>query len=82
MRRFYEYDGQLLPITEKNITIKYLENGKLKNKEFKTYFTNHGPIMAKEGKWISLKSYNRSSLEQSWLRTSLKISRIIKRPWI
>jgi acyl-homoserine lactone acylase PvdQ len=48
MRRFYEYDGQLLPITEKNITIKYLENGKLKNKEFKTYFTNHGPIMAKE----------------------------------
>jgi acyl-homoserine lactone acylase PvdQ len=72
---FYEYDGQLLPITEKNITIKYLENGKLKNKEFKTYFTNHGPIMAKrEGKWISLKSYNRSmkSLEQSWLRTKSK----------
>jgi acyl-homoserine lactone acylase PvdQ len=72
---FYEYDGELLPITEKEITIKYLENGKLKNKDFKTYFTNHGPIMAKrEGKWISLKSYNRSikSLEQSWLRTKSK----------
>jgi acyl-homoserine-lactone acylase len=72
---FYEYDGQLLPITEKKITIKYLEDGKLKNKDFKTYFTNHGPIMAnREGKWISLKSYNRSmkSLEQSWLRTKSK----------
>lgn len=72
---FYENDGQLLPITEKKITIKYLEDGKLKNKDFKTYFTNHGPIMAKrEGKWISLKSYNRSmkSLEQSWLRTKSK----------
>jgi acyl-homoserine-lactone acylase len=72
---FYENDGQLLPITEKKITIKYLKDGKLKNKDFKTYFTNHGPIMAKrEGKWISLKSYNRSmkSLEQSWLRTKSK----------
>ncbi|MGO4819329.1 penicillin acylase family protein [Flavobacterium sp. W22_SRS_FP1] len=72
---FYEYDGKLLPIIEKEITIKYLENGKLKNKEFKTYFTNHGPIMAqREGKWISLKSFNRSikSLEESWLRTKSK----------
>ncbi len=72
---FYEYDGKLLPMIEKEIIIKYLENGKLKNKEFKTYFTNHGPIMAqREGKWISLKSFNRSikSLEESWLRTKSK----------
>lgn len=72
---FYEYETKLLPILEKVISIKYLENGKLKTKEFKTYFTNHGPIMAeREGKWISLKSYNRSmkSLEQSWLRTKSK----------
>jgi acyl-homoserine-lactone acylase len=72
---FYEYDGKLLPLIEKEIIIKYLENGKLKNKEFKTYFTNHGPIMAqREGKWISLKSFNRSikSLEESWLRTKSK----------
>jgi hypothetical protein len=43
MRRFYEYDGQLLPITEKNITIKYLENGKLKIKSLKPIL----PIMVR-----------------------------------
>jgi len=72
---FYEYDNKLLPVIEKTITIKYLENGKLIPKTFKTYYTNHGPIMAKrDGKWISLKSNNRSmkSLEQSWIRTKAK----------
>ena len=69
---FYEYDSKLEPVSIKKITISYLENGKLIPKEFKTYFTIHGPIMAKkEGKWISLKSNNRSmnSLVQSWVRT-------------
>jgi acyl-homoserine lactone acylase PvdQ len=72
---FYEYDSKLYPIIEKKITISYLENGKLIPKTFTTYFTNKGPIMAKrEGKWISLKSNNRSmkSLEQSWIRTKSK----------
>ncbi len=72
---FYKYDDKLVPVIEKKITIKYLENGKLIPKTFNTYFTNHGPIMAKrDGKWISLKSKNRSmkSLEQSWIRTKSK----------
>ncbi|MBF7092466.1 penicillin acylase family protein [Flavobacterium sp. ALJ2] len=69
---FYEFDKKLLPVIEKEITINYTENGKLIPKKFKTYFTNNGPIMAKrDGKWISLKSNNRSmtSLIQSWIRT-------------
>ncbi|MEP6803316.1 MAG: penicillin acylase family protein, partial [Flavobacterium sp.] len=69
---FYEFDKKLLPVIEKEITINYTENGKLIPKKFKTYFTNNGPIMAKrDGKWISLKSNNRSmtSLIQSWVRT-------------
>lgn len=72
---FYEFDAKLLPVIEKEITIKYIENGKLILKKFKTYFTNNGPIMAKrDGKWISLKSNNRSmtSLIQSWVRTKSK----------
>ena len=72
---FYEYDKKLIPVVEKKITIKYLENGKLIPKTFKTYYTNNGPIMAKrDGKWISLKSNNRSmnSLVQSWVRTKSK----------
>ncbi|MDA6069874.1 penicillin acylase family protein [Flavobacterium sp. AC] len=69
---FYEFDKKLLPVIEKEITINYSENGKLIPKKFKTYFTNNGPVMAKrDGKWISLKSNNRSmtSLIQSWVRT-------------
>ena len=65
----------LLPLIEKKITIKYIENGKLIPKTFTTYYTNHGPIMAKrDGKWIALKSNNRSmkGLEQSWTRTKSK----------
>jgi acyl-homoserine-lactone acylase len=72
---FYEYDSKLHPVIEKKINISYLENGKLIPKTFTTYFTNKGPIMAKrDGKWISLKSNNRSmkSLEQSWVRTKSK----------
>lgn len=72
---FYEYDSKLYPVTEKKITISYLENNKLIPKTFTTFFTNKGPIMAKrDGKWISLKSRNRSmkSLEQSWVRTKSK----------
>jgi acyl-homoserine-lactone acylase len=72
---FYEYDSKFYPVIEKKITISYLENGKLTPKTFTTYFTNNGPIMAKrDGKWISLKSNNRSmkSLEQSWVRTKSK----------
>ncbi|MBF4484567.1 penicillin acylase family protein [Flavobacterium sp. CSZ] len=72
---FYEFDKKLLPVIEKEITIKYTENGKLIPKKFKTYFTNNGPVMAKrDKKWISLKSNNRSmtSLIQSWVRTKSK----------
>ncbi|MBC5842506.1 penicillin acylase family protein [Flavobacterium sp. F-380] len=72
---FYEYDSKLLPVSEKSITINYLENGKLIPKTFKTYATIHGPIMAqRDGKWISLKSNNRSmdGLVQSWVRTKSK----------
>ena len=44
---FYEYENKLLPVKEKKITINYLDNGKLVPKSFTTYFTHHGPIMAK-----------------------------------
>jgi len=72
---FYEYDQKLRPVTQKTITLKYLEDGKLITKNFTTYYTHHGPVMAKrDGKWISLRSYNRSmtSLVQSWKRTKAK----------
>ena len=72
---FYEYNKAQRPVKEKKIRIRYLKEGVLQTKEFNTYFTHHGPVMAKRnGKWISLRSYNRSaiSLKQSWLRTKAK----------
>lgn len=72
---YYEYDGKIYPVIQKKMIIKYLEDGKMKQKDFNTYFTNNGPVMAKrDGKWISLTSYNRAakSLVQSWIRTKSK----------
>ena len=72
---FYEYDGKLIAVKEKQIAIKYKSGNDLKTKKITTYFTNHGPIMAeRDGKWISLSSFNRSpkSLVQSWVRTKAK----------
>jgi acyl-homoserine-lactone acylase len=72
---FYEYDKKFLPVVQKKTTIKYLEGKTLKTKDFTTYFTNNGPVMAvRDGKWISLKSKNRNttSLIQSWVRTKSK----------
>ena len=72
---FYEYEGQLRPVKEKLITLRYGSGGALQTKTIKAYYTHHGPVMAKrDGKWISLKSYNRSmvSLVQSWKRTKAK----------
>lgn len=72
---FYEYDGKLNPVIKKRMAVKYVEDGKIKQKEFITLFTNNGPVMAKrDGKWISLTSYNRAakSLVQSWVRTKSK----------
>lgn len=72
---FYEYDGKLRPVTQKKIILKYLENGTSKTIIITAYYTHHGPVMAKrDGKWISLRSYNRAmaSLIQSWKRTKAK----------
>jgi acyl-homoserine-lactone acylase len=72
---FYTYDKKVLPVTTKEIEIKYLENNILKTKKFTTYFTHNGPVMAiRDGKWITLKHKNQNpqSLVQSWVRTKAK----------
>ncbi len=71
----YEYDKKKKPLTEKQITIKYVYNGSMLTKTFTTYYTHHGPIMAKRnGQWISVRANNRSikGIIQSWERTKAK----------
>jgi acyl-homoserine lactone acylase PvdQ len=74
-KHYYEYEGKQLPVKEKKITIQVRNGNTAAPQTVTAFFTNHGPVMAqRNGKWISLKSYNRSmkSLEQSWLRTKAK----------
>ncbi|PSR53496.1 acylase [Adhaeribacter arboris] len=72
---FYQFNNSLKPVTQKKITLRYREGNALKTKIITAYYTHHGPVMAqRNGKWLSLKSYNRSltSLIQSWQRTKAK----------
>ncbi len=70
---YYRFGKQQLPVTTRAITIRYLGNdGTMKSRTFTAYFTQHGPVVAKEnGKWIAEALMNRPipALEQSWLRT-------------
>jgi acyl-homoserine-lactone acylase len=74
-RYFYEYNKELKAVRQKKIQITYRSGDTFQTKTFNTFYTSHGPVMAKrKGQWISLKSYNRSmtSLIQSWVRTKSK----------
>jgi acyl-homoserine lactone acylase PvdQ len=71
----YEYAGSKKPVTEKKIVLQYKEGNNLSSKTITTYWTHHGPVMAKrDGKWITVKAVNRSlnGLIQSWQRTKAK----------
>jgi acyl-homoserine lactone acylase PvdQ len=60
----YQLDGKWIPFKTKWIT--------LGTRKIKTYYNHRGPVLAaRNGKWISVRSYNRArkSLVQSWLRT-------------
>lgn len=68
----YKYEGLKKLVTQKKITLHYKTGDGLQSKTITTYWTHHGPVMAKrDGKWISVKAVNRSlnGLMQSWLRT-------------
>ena len=68
----YEYEGELKPVIEKSISIKYKTNNGFEIKSFNGLFTQHGPILAKRnGQYLSLRHNNRDTkgFMQSWLRT-------------
>ncbi len=72
---FYEYNKSLRPVKQKKVILRYQNGGAMQTKTITAFYTHHGPVMAQRGgKWLSLKSFNRSviSLKQSWLRTRAK----------
>lgn len=72
---YYEYEKEDKKVQSRNITLKYLDNGVIKTKNFETFVTHHGPIMAsKNNQWLSLQENNRSkdALIECWIRTKAK----------
>lgn len=68
----YEYEGKQRPVQQKEITIKVKNGDRVEEKKITTYYTHHGPVMAKRnGQWESLRSNNRTlnMLIQSYQRT-------------
>lgn len=71
----YLYENTQRPVKQKQISIKVKQGNELITKTFTTYFTHHGPVMAKRnGQYISVRSSNRmmNGLIQSWQRTKAK----------
>jgi len=74
-KMFYEYDNKKLPVQSKTLKIYYSTKEGIQSQQFTVYSTHHGPIMgSKNGKWLSLKTQNRSldGLIQSWTRIKSK----------
>ena len=71
-RQFYQYGEELRPVTQKEITLKYVEGDSLKEKTLTFYRTHHGPItQVTNNKWTSTAmNWNPAkALEQSFTRT-------------
>jgi acyl-homoserine lactone acylase PvdQ len=69
---FYEYDGELRPVTIRQLMLNVKKGDKLEQKNITAYYTHHGPVLAsRDGKWLALKANNRSykALLESWLIT-------------
>ena len=69
----YRYGNGLRPVTSGTVTVSYrAANGSMLRRDFTTYATHHGPIVAEaNGKWLAFALMNRPvpALEQSFLRT-------------
>lgn len=72
---YYQYGDQVRPVEVKNVTLKYLVGGEMKERTFPMYRTHHGPVthMINE-QWVatSLMWEPVKALEQSYTRTKKK----------
>ena len=71
-KQFYKYGDELRPVTQKDVTLKYVDGNSIKEKSFTFYRTHHGPITQLiDNKWAAT-AMNWSpakALEQSYRRT-------------
>lgn len=70
----YKYGDENREVVTKQVRLKYVENGSMKQKTFPIYRTHHGPIThAIDGKWVAtaLMWEPAKALAQSYTRTKL-----------
>jgi acyl-homoserine-lactone acylase len=68
----YAYEGGSRPVTSRPFTVYYKRNDSVFTMPVRGYYTHHGPVLAsRDGKWMSLREYNRSlnALLEAWLIT-------------
>ena len=69
---FYKHGEELKPVTIEKIKLAYKQGNTMAIKEFTTYRTHHGPVIAnRDGKWISISLMQEplKALTQSFTRT-------------
>lgn len=69
---YYKHGEQFKPVKERKISLKYRDGDQLKEKEFTTYSTHHGPVIGKrDDKWVtfSIMVEHETALIQSFVRT-------------
>ncbi|GAB4253252.1 MAG: penicillin acylase family protein [Ekhidna sp.] len=72
---FYQYGDEERPVEVKEVVLKYMSDGELKEKTFPIYRTHHGPITHKvDDQWTAtaLMWEPVKALEQSYTRTKKK----------
>jgi len=71
----YAYEGGWRDVVSKPVTILCKKNDQLSPFSFTGLYTHHGPVIdIQDGKWLSLKEYNRSlnALLEAWLITKAR----------
>ncbi|MEO9869809.1 acylase [Ekhidna sp.] len=72
---YYQYGDEERPVEVKEVILKYVEDGEMKEKTFPVYRTHHGPITHEvDGQWTAtaLMWEPVKALEQSYVRSKKK----------
>ncbi len=74
-RRFWRHGGRELPMRTRTVTVPYKSGDGMAERKFTVYYTEHGPVVRKQGdRWVtvSLMQSPIDALTQSYTRTKAK----------
>lgn len=72
---FYSYGDEERPVTEQEITIPYITDTGMAERQFTVYRTHHGPVVRQaDGQWVSVSLMEEpmNALNQSYSRTKAR----------